>query len=100
MWHLTKSQFILLRHISFKTRLKINTFTTLDNVGHKNEPNYIYQSKSFQKKRATKIIVYFTLREIELQSKLITLLKRPLFLISFCTAAEALALASRSLNEG
>jgi hypothetical protein len=41
------------------------------------------------KERATEIIVYFTLGEIELQSKLITLLKRPLFLISFCTAAEA-----------
>lgn len=41
------------------------------------------------KERATEIIVCFSLREIELQSKLITLLKRPLFLISFCTAAEA-----------
>lgn len=50
------------------------------------------------KERATEIIVYFTLGEIELQSKLITLLKRPLFLISFCTAAEAPP--ARALNEG
>lgn len=54
------------------------------------------------KERVTEIgkyIVYFTRREIELQSKLITLLKRPLFLISFCTAAEA-PRRSHSLNEG
>lgn len=82
--------------IPFEARQRIQPFIASDT-----KINQITFSKQIaSKERATEIIVYFTPGEIELQSKLITLLKRPLFLISFCTAAEAPAPASRSLNEG